>query len=265
LKRSFYWRGTSGTISWCIGWYLSLFAGLPEAFKAIFNAKSVEEQRQIYKKVIQPKVWSRLTLNIIKSELYMTWSGIPVPQQKLLLKMAGSAKCVGDWIKDQVEFVLTQLPLHDNHYWRLYFYGKYTKDCCPEYLKEENFEKLKASVGKISVITDTITGFLKNYKHSKISTYILLDHMDWMVDKPELLTEEWNEILSNATRDPKFLWRSAAPDAEFVLDTSVTYKGKQTQLRDILEMDVDTAARLHVLDRVHTYTSMHLGYLKGFN
>jgi len=265
MKRSFYWRGTSGTISWCIGWYISLFAGLHEGFKALFNAKSLEEQRQIYKKVIAPKIWSRLTLNIIKSEIYLTWSGIPVPQQKLLVKMAGSTKSVGNWIKDQAEFVLTQLPVHDNYYWRLYFSGKYTKDCCPDYLKEENFEKLKATVGKITVITDTITDFLKNHKHSKISTYILLDHMDWMVDKPELLTEEWNEILSNATKDPKFLWRSASPDAEFVLDTTVTYKGKQTQLRDLLEMDVDTATRLHVLDRVHTYTSLHIANLKGFN
>jgi len=83
-----------------------------------------------------------------------------------------------------------------------------------------------------------------------------------MAEKPELLTEEWNEILRNGTESPQFLWRSAAPDPDFVLDTDVTYKGQKTKLRSLIELDPETANRLHALDRVHTYTSLHVGKLK---
>jgi S-adenosylmethionine-diacylglycerol 3-amino-3-carboxypropyl transferase len=205
LKRSFYWRGTCGTISWLISWYTH-GAGLNKSFNSILESKSLEEQRAIYFKEVHPKLWNRLVLNLIKSEIYLSWTGVPLPQQKLLSNTVGSTKAIGNWIKDQVEFVFTQLPFNENYFWRLYCEGKYRKQCCPDYLKEENFEKLRASVGKISVYTDTITEFLKKNPEAKISTYILLDHMDWMAEKPELLTEEWNAILKNATKDPKILW-----------------------------------------------------------
>jgi len=263
LKRSFYWRGACGSISWLISWYLQCVPGLTKSLYSLFDAKSLEEQRAIYHKEVEPKIWSRLVVNLMKSEIYLSWSGVPIPQQKLLLNMAGTTEKVGQWIKDQFEFVCTQLPTQDNYFWRLYFEGRYIKECCPDYLKEENFAKLKASIGKISVHTDTITEFLQKNPKAKISTYILLDHMDWMAEKPELLTEEWNALLKNATKDTKFLWRSAAQDAEFVLNTKIKHKGKQTELRDVLEMDVDTATRLHVLDRVHTYTSLHIASLKA--
>jgi len=263
LKRSFYWRGASGSISWMLSWYMHCVPGLSKSVNSLFFANSLEEQQVIYNKDISPKLWSRLILNLLKSEIYLSWMGVPVPQQKLLENTAGSSERVGQWIKDQFEIVCTKIPSRENYFWKLYFIGKYTKDCCPDYLKEENFAYLKGSIGKISIHTDTITEFLQKNRKEKVSTYILLDHMDWMAEKPELLTEEWNAILKNATKNPKFLWRSAAQDAEFVLNTKVTYKGKQTELRSVLEMDVDTATRLHVLDRVHTYTSLHIASLKA--
>jgi len=86
--------------------------------------------------------------------------------------------------------------------------------------------------------------------------------MDWMAEKPDILSEEWNAILQNATQSPRFLWRSAAGDAKFVLETKVNYKQhKNTKLSSLLTMDPETANRLHALDRVHTYTSLHVGHL----
>jgi len=263
LKRSFYWRGSCGTISYIFSWYIHCVPGLNKAMKNLLEAKTLEEQQSIYFKDINNKLWSRLILNLLKTELYLSWTGVPGPQQKLLINAIGSSQMIGNWIRDQIEYICTQLPIQDNHYWRIYFDGKYSKSCCPDYLKEENFEQLKASVGKISIYTDTVTEFLQKNPNTKISTYILLDHMDWMAEKPELLAQEWNVLLKNATKDPKFLWRSAAKDAEFVLNTNVTYEGEQRELRDVLEMDVDTATRLHPLDRVHTYTSLHIATLKA--
>jgi len=183
--------------------------------------------------------------------------------KKLLANTAGSHASIGLWIKEQIEIVCTEIPIHENYFWRVYINGRYSKHCCPDYLKQENFAKLKASVDKISISTQTITEFLQSNPDVKISTYILLDHMDWMAEKPGILSEEWNAILSNATENCKFLWRSAAHNADFVLGTNVMFKDKKVQLQDLLDMDIDTAQQLHPLDRVHTYTSMHVGMLKS--
>jgi len=262
MKHSFYWRGTCGTVAWLLSWYISLVPGLNHALQSLFTAKSVEEQHRIYHKLVAPKLWNGVINLLVKSEVYLAYLGVPVPQQNLLYTTAGAPEMVGNWLQRQIEIVSAELPCHDNYFYRVYLDGKYAKNCCPDYLKEENFAQLKASIGKISITTETITEFLRKNPETKISTYILLDHMDWMAGKPEILTDEWNAIISNAAKNPKFLWRSAAADASFVLDTKLTYQGKDVQLRDILDLDEETAERLNALDRVHTYPSLHIAALK---
>jgi len=261
LKRSFYWRGTCGTVAWLVSWYFRAVPGLHDALQALLATKTLEQQKVVYSKFVAPRLWNKFINMLIKSELYLSWTGIPLPQQKLLAGVAGSQESIGKWIKDQVDFVFSELPAQDNYFWRVYLNGKYTKECCPEYLQEDNFRKLKGLVDRITVTTTTITEFLTKNPEKKISIYVLLDHMDWMSEKPEILSEEWNAILQNATQKPRFLWRSAAADAKFVLDTQVKFNGKTSTLKSLLTMDNETANRLHVLDRVHTYTSLHLGKL----
>jgi len=262
LKNSFYWRGTCGTVAWLLSWYIRLVPGLYDGLQALLATKTLDQQKIIWEKIVSPRFWNRIVEAVLRSEVYLSWTGIPVPQQKLLEKMTGSHASVGKWIRAQLDIVFGELPFYENYHWRVYLCGKYTKECCPEYLEEKNFRKLKGLVDRISVNTLTITEFLQTNPKHKISTYVLLDHMDWMAEKPELLTEEWNEILRNATDSPKFLWRSAAPDADFVLDTDVTHEGQKTKLRSIIDLDPETTNRLHALDRVHTYTSLHVGKLK---
>jgi len=265
MKRSFYWRGTCGTVAWFISWYCNMVPGLSHALNTLFDAKTVDEQKLIYDKFVAPKLWGGLLSRVIKSEVYLSWTGIPLPQQKLLASTAGSNDSIANWIKAQIDYVCTELPIHENYFWRVYVKGSYSKECCPEYLKEENFAKLKANVGKITISTETVTEFLKrNPKKNKISTFVLLDHMDWMAEQPSVLTEEWEAILNNSTKNAKFLWRSAAlTDHNFVLRTAVKEKGKLVQLQDILDVDEKLSARIHPLDRVHTYTSMHVATLKS--
>ena len=41
----------------------------------------------------------------------------------------------------------------DNYFWYAYLYGKYSRQCCPRYLRPENFEALKAAAGRVTVKT----------------------------------------------------------------------------------------------------------------
>jgi len=191
-------------------------------------------------------------------------NGVPAAQQKLLEEKAGAAS-VGHFIKQSLETVMVDLPLKDNYFYRVYMEnGEYTKDCCPDYLIEENFYKLKNGlVDRISIHTEYVEEFLAKHKEEgtskpkqDITRYILLDHMDWMAENPKALSAEWQQTLEHSSpKGARYLWRSASATPDFVLETKVKVQDKDVTLREILELNTELSERLHKLDRVHTYTS----------
>ena len=36
--------------------------------------------------------------------------------------------------------MMTELPIGDNYFWRIYITGSYTLHCCPNYLRREHQE-----------------------------------------------------------------------------------------------------------------------------
>jgi S-adenosylmethionine-diacylglycerol 3-amino-3-carboxypropyl transferase len=145
--------------------------------------------------------------------------------------------------------VFAQLPLADNYFWKVYFQGHYTPDCCPNYLQAAHFDTLRARVGRIVAHTDSLSGFLRKnpdaYTH-----FVLLDHQDWLAAhlRP-VLEEEWRLILDNAAPGAKVLLRSAAFELDFLPDF----------VRAQVRFDREAAAREHARDRVGTYASTWIG------
>ena len=156
------------------------------------------------------------------------------------------------------------MPAHDNYFWRVYITGSYTPECCPEYLKPDNFQRLKADdISNVSVHTDSVQGFLEK-GDTPISRFILLDHMDWLSDHFfPLLESEWQAILGRAAPQTRVLWRSGGLRTDFIDRVQVTYQGKQVLLPELLKYHPEQAARLHELDRVHTYGSFYIADIAG--
>jgi len=183
--------------------------------------------------------------------------GIPVVQRLFLEKEVTS-----NYARKIIDGIFYDIPVQDNYFWRVYCFGSYTKNCCPEYLKEDNFKLLKGGlVDNISLHTTTITEFLNSHS-GKISRFVLLDHMDWLATKPQLLEEEWQEIINHSSYNARYIWRSSAQNTDFVFKTLIKYNGKITELGQIINSDTQLAEKLHKLDRVHTYTSFYITELK---
>ena len=89
----------------------------------------------------------------------MSLLGVPTAQRRLV--EAQHAGGVSGYIRGAVQYVCRQLPLADNYFWHVYLAGRYRRDCCPEYLKQDNFERLKGGlVDRIETHTTTVTRFL---------------------------------------------------------------------------------------------------------
>jgi S-adenosylmethionine-diacylglycerol 3-amino-3-carboxypropyl transferase len=169
---------------------------------------------------------------------------------------------VAGFVRESLEYVFRQLPVWTNYFWSVYIRGRYSPNCCPEYLKKDKFAALKAGlVDLIQVHTSTVTEFLQD-NEEPISKYVLLDHMDWMSSYyPEALAEEWRYILERATPNARIIFRSAHATPAYLEHLEIG--DGQGRLRERLLFRDGLAAELQCLDRVHTYAGFHVADVKG--
>ena len=169
---------------------------------------------------------------------------------------------VARFVEDCVEAVFARLPLRDNYFWRLYLTGSYTRECCPEYLRPQQFARLKAGlVDRLSTHTTSVCDFLRRAE-APISRLVLLDHMDWLSHHAlPALAEEWQMIVQRAAPNARLLWRSAGTRSDQIDQLLVRRGGETARVGELLRYDRTLAAELHARDRVHTYGSFYIADL----
>ncbi len=258
-KRSFYFRGTSGSFARGINFYVDRVANVRSEINALMDAKSTAEQSEIYEQ-IRDRFWRRSLRFALNRDTTLSMLGVPKAQRQQIEKQYPGG--ILKFIEDSMEAVFAKLPICDNYFWRVYITGRYSPTCCPEYLKEDNFQNLKAqNVERVSVHTDSVQGFLEK-NDVAISRFVLLDHMDWLSDHFfPLLESEWQAILKRATKNARVLWRSGGLRTDFIDDVNIMHDGKPKRLPELLTYHADLAAELHQLDRVHTYGSFYIADL----
>lgn len=258
-NKSFYFRGTSGAFARMIGIYINRVARCRPEVLEILEAPTLQAQQEIYARA-REKIWSKTLRFAMNRDTTLSMLGVPKAQRKQIDEQYPGG--VVQFVEDSMEAVFAKIPIQDNYFWRVYITGKYTPTCCPEYVKQENFEKLKSGgLDRLTVTTDSVQGFLEKHDGS-ISRFILLDHMDWLSDHYfPLLESEWQAILSREAPNSRILWRSGGLRTEFIDDVKVKRKGELVKLPELLRYNTELAMKLHQLDRVHTYGSFYIADL----
>ncbi|MEO1515366.1 MAG: BtaA family protein [Bacteroidota bacterium] len=250
LRKSFYFRGTSGLLAWFCGRYLKLRKKLHRSVEDFFESVSLEQQSQLYQQIDQQLFSSRFLVWAMNRHVVMSLAGVPKSQQQLFIDKYEDG--THGFVKDCMNHVFTTLPASENYFWQLYFQGYYTKDCCPEYLERDNYSSLQQNIDRVQTYTTTITEFLKQHPKA-YSHFVLLDHQDWLAENDrEALREEWEIILKNSRKGSKILLRSAAEEIDFFPDfvlERVKFEKEKTQL-------------VHQKDRVGTYASTYFGIVQ---
>jgi S-adenosylmethionine-diacylglycerol 3-amino-3-carboxypropyl transferase len=262
-RKSFYFRGSSGFFAYLANVYIKRVAKLRKAIDELLDAKTLEQQREIYDRYqMRNKLWKPMVNWMLRRDVTLALLGVPRSQREQIDR--GYPGGIVKFIVDRVETVFTKIPIQDNYFWRVYLTGDYTPDCCPEYLKPANFERMKTDVvNRVTSETNSLLGFLE--KHDQpISRFVLLDHMDWLYSNaPEILGGEWQAIVDRATPGARIIWRSAGLSVDFVDPLIVQRNGRKVSMGDLLHYHRDLAAELHARDRVHTYGSFYIAELKN--
>jgi S-adenosylmethionine-diacylglycerol 3-amino-3-carboxypropyl transferase len=246
LRKSFYYFGSSGAVAF---WFKRFLATDPRTKKSIldmFETEDLDRQRILYYQ-LEPKLLNRFVRWLLNRHVVQSMLGVPKSQQELA--KATFNEGMGGYIRQCFRKVFAQQSLQDNYFWKLYFFGKYDINCCPNYLKKAYFEQIKDHSQRIKTHTNTLSGFLKNHP-GQYSHFVLLDHQDWLAanDRPAL-EEEWRLILANASKGAKILFRSAAYSRHFL----------PSFVFDRVLFDDQIVQQMHQEDRVGTYASVHFG------
>ncbi len=261
-KRSFYFRGTSGSFARMMNVYIDKVIKVRPQIERMLNAQSMEEQHAVYYDELYDKFWTGLVKFTMNRDTTMSMLGVPKAQRRQIEDHypGGLVK----YIQDCVEGVFVKLPIKDNYFWRVYMNGSYTRECCPEYLREENFNRLKqGQLDRLTTHTDSVQGFLEKFDGT-ISRFILLDHMDWLSDHFfPYLEAEWQAIIDKARPDARILWRSGGLRTDFIEQVQVQNNGQMNRVSEMLTYDSELAGELHPKDRVHTYASFYIAELSA--
>jgi S-adenosylmethionine-diacylglycerol 3-amino-3-carboxypropyl transferase len=252
---SFYFQGLAGTVARAFHTYLKVRPRLAASVAELFQSQSLEDQRAVYDTRVRPLLWGPGMNWTLSRQITMSMLGVPYAQRRQV--QAQHHQGVAGFIREAVEYVFRQLPVWTNYFYMVYINGHYTQACCPEYLKRDHFNALKAGRADCVVPhTCTVTEFLQSTEE-RISKYVLLDHMDWMSSYyPEALEEEWTAILERATADARILFRSAHATPSYL---DLVHVGRErTRLQERLQFHEAMAQDLQRLDRVHTYAGFHV-------
>jgi S-adenosylmethionine-diacylglycerol 3-amino-3-carboxypropyl transferase len=180
----------------------------------------------------------------------MSLLGVPAEQVRQMRETDSPE--VDGCIQRRVDRVFTEVPLARNYFWRVYINGAYSEDCCPNYLRPEYFELLRARVERIHLHTMSLTEFLKS-SGNMFSVFVLLDHMDWLTGSERALEEEWTAILRAARACARIIYRSGG----LSFDRIPEFAMRQIEFRP------DVTGALHGSDRVGTYGSFYLASVRA--
>lgn len=262
-RKSFYFRGTSGTFAWMVNYYIDRVAKLRDPVNALLAADGVEQQQDIFQQYkMSERLWRPMIRWVMRRDMTLAMLGVPRSQRKHIDESYPGG--ILQFVIDRVETVFTRLPLRDNYFWRVYLTGEYTPDCCPEYLRPENFHDLRTTVqDRVTTHTSSVLSFVEQHP-GEITRFILLDHMDWLTREPskKTLTAEWQAIVTKAAPNARILWRSADLNGEFVNTLPIELNGQSQPLGELLSYNRPLAEELHRVDRVHTYGSFCIADLQ---
>jgi S-adenosylmethionine-diacylglycerol 3-amino-3-carboxypropyl transferase len=223
---------------------------------AVLNARSLNEQASLYTKNIKPFFNNFLIRLVGKMPVTLFGLGIPPQQFDELRRETGAETTIIDVYRERVRRLACDFPIEENYFAWQAFARKYDTEkrkAIPEYLKDENFGKLKSNIGRLRAKVGSVTDEIKTQPHGSFNRFVFLDAQDWM--NADALTELWSAIAEKAEPNSRIIFRTAG--AESPIETRLP----QT-LRENFVYERDASDRLFKQDRASIYGGFHLYILK---
>ena len=176
--------------------------------KTLLAARTLDEQRALYKTSLEPLFDKRLVRWATARPLSLYGLGIP-PAQYGALAPAGDMANV---LRDRVERLACAFSFDDNYFaWQAFgrsYPDRASGGPLPPYLRRDNFAAVRARAERVEVLNRSFTEYLETCPDASRDRYVLLDAQDWMNDTQ--LNALWREITRTAKPGARVIFRTAA-------------------------------------------------------
>ncbi len=242
------------------GYFLRFFHKFARLFgcrpEEMLKAKTPAEQEQLFQKHIAPFFDSFAIKTIGKMPVTMFGLGIPPQQFDELKNDSEDGGNLIEIYKNRAKKLAVEYPIYENYFAWQAFARKYdteNRQALPEYLKAENYEKLKANAGRIETKIGSVTEEIKTGEKKKYDRFVFLDAQDWM--NAEMMTELWQAIAEKSESGARIIFRTAGAN-------SPIEKNLPPELSEKFHYEKDFSKQLFKQDRASIYGGFHLYILK---
>ncbi|MET0133320.1 MAG: DUF3419 family protein [Kibdelosporangium sp.] len=142
----------------------------PRAMRAMFAAKTIEEQRAVYRDRVDGLVWRT-----------MIRKGFSERTLKTVLNDPGydvtvDVDSVGDYVLERVHHTFNHHMIKDNDWVAFMFTGKYPdRETLPHFLLRDNYEAIRAAGTKVEIVTENLITYLEQVPDASYDKFSLSD------------------------------------------------------------------------------------------
>ncbi|KAL8311276.1 hypothetical protein RB597_002064 [Gaeumannomyces tritici] len=177
--------------------WISHAFGCRSAVRALLEAKTLNEQREIWASRIRPALLSRLVSGLVVSSETFLWSALGVPKHQLAMLVADHAEseavrsgraadtragAVWQFMADTLDPVARETHIaDDNPYYRVTLAGRFSPRCHPDYLAPRAHARLSrpGALAGVRLHTDELDVVLGGLAPGSLTVAVVMDSMDW--------------------------------------------------------------------------------------
>jgi S-adenosylmethionine-diacylglycerol 3-amino-3-carboxypropyl transferase len=219
----------------------------------LLRAGSIAEQERIFDERFGPLFNNRLVRWMGRQPVAVYSLGIPPSQHAAMLEeQNGDGSRLFDMYRDRLRRLGCGFPLDDNYFaWQAFGrrYDHEGRKAVPDYLKRENYEKIKAVVRRVETHVASLADQIRHETPGSLNCFVLLDSQDWM--PPPVIDELWTEIARVGGPDTRVIFRTAG-------ELSPIEKALSPATMSRFRADTALARKLHLQDRSAIYGMFHL-------
>lgn len=241
----FYKHGLLGRFIAAAHFSAKMLGGNPSA---LIDARSLEEQREIFDRELKPLFESRLLRWLLDNPTALFGLGIPPAQYEALRE----GRRMHEVIYERLERLACAYPISENYFaWQAFnrAYGKGPEAPLPPYLQPQNFDKIRDARSQVRLYNIALTDHLQYSPSRRIDRYVLLDAQDWMSDGD--LNALWREITRTARSGARVIFRTAG-------QATILPGRVRASLLDQWHYHAEKSAELSKQDRSAIYGGFHV-------
>lgn len=250
FKDNFYHHGSMGKGILALRFVLRVL-GLAKKSEEFVNAPTLEDQVNVWESIWlvkalkhTPRWVTRPIARLVVNRFVLWWvAGVPSNQAKLIHQ---DGRDLAEYLATCFDGLARGSHVNtSNYFYRAVLTGKFAKGCCPRFLREDDFRRLKEEglLDRITIVTGHFDAELAKRHHTRV---ILMDHADWL-SKGEC-TALARSLARSVPPGGRVIWRSASKRPPYVDDIAAAGF-------DASRCDCHHEAGKSCLDRVNMYAS----------